>query len=85
MKDLKIKVIGIGNGGQDAVDYLYLNNKCKNIDFIVINSDERILKSIKKMAEETGIVILTDSDSAGFKIRNYKAPHVCDYFASGRR
>lgn len=34
-------------------------------------SDERILKSIKKMAEETGIVILTDSDSAGFKIRNY--------------
>ena len=34
-------------------------------------SDERILKSIRKMAEETGIVILTDSDSAGFKIRNY--------------
>ena len=47
MKDLKIKVIGIGNGGQDAVDYLYLNNKCKNIDFIVINSDERILKEAK--------------------------------------
>lgn len=23
------------------------------------------------MADETGIVILTDSDSAGFKIRNY--------------
>lgn len=34
-------------------------------------SDERILKSIHKMAEETGVVILTDSDSAGFKIRNY--------------
>lgn len=47
MKDLKIKVIGIGSGGQDAVDYLYLNNKCKNIDFIVINSDERILKEAK--------------------------------------
>lgn len=47
MKDLKIKVFGIGNGGQDAVDYLYLNNKCKNIDFIVINSNERILKEAK--------------------------------------
>lgn len=34
-------------------------------------SDERILESIKKMAQETGIVMLTDSDSAGFKIRNY--------------
>lgn len=34
-------------------------------------SDKRILDSIKKMAQETGIVILTDSDSAGFKIRNY--------------
>lgn len=32
-------------------------------------SDDRILESIKKMADETGIVILTDSDSAGFKIR----------------
>lgn len=47
MKDLKIKVIGIGNGGQDAVDYLYLKNKCKNIDFVVINSDERILNKAK--------------------------------------
>ena len=28
-------------------------------------SDERILDSIKNMAEKTGIVILTDSDSAG--------------------
>lgn len=33
--------------------------------------DSRILKSIRSMAEKTGIVILTDSDSAGFKIRNY--------------
>lgn len=34
-------------------------------------SDDRILQSIKKLALETGIVILTDSDMAGFKIRNY--------------
>lgn len=34
-------------------------------------SDKSIMDSIKKLAEKTGIVILTDSDSAGFKIRNY--------------
>lgn len=28
-------------------------------------------KSIEELARKTGIVILTDSDSAGFKIRNY--------------
>lgn len=34
-------------------------------------SNRKLLDSIKKMAQSTGIVILTDSDSAGFKIRNY--------------
>ncbi|MCH5210060.1 MAG: DUF4093 domain-containing protein [Oscillospiraceae bacterium] len=34
-------------------------------------TDGRILESIQKMAEKTGIVILTDSDTAGFRIRNY--------------
>jgi len=33
--------------------------------------DGRIISSIKKMAEKTGIIILTDSDAAGFRIRNY--------------
>ncbi len=36
-----------------------------------IFSDEKILASIKNMAEKTGIVIFTDSDSAGFRIRSY--------------
>lgn len=34
-------------------------------------SDKSVVESIKQMAEKTGVVILTDSDSAGFKIRNY--------------
>ena len=46
-KNLKIKVFGIGGGGQNSVDYLYLNNKSKNIDFVVINSDEAVLKQAK--------------------------------------
>lgn len=32
---------------------------------------EAMLETIKKLAKETGVVILTDSDSAGFRIRNY--------------
>lgn len=35
-----------------------------------------ILKSIKTMAEKTGIVILTDSDSAGFKIRSFVKQYI---------
>lgn len=33
--------------------------------------DKRIIKSIIAAAKETGIIILTDSDGAGFRIRNY--------------
>ncbi len=34
-------------------------------------SDKALIESIKNLAEKTGIVILTDSDGAGFKIRNF--------------
>lgn len=33
--------------------------------------NKKILRAILAAAEETGIIILTDSDSAGFRIRNY--------------
>lgn len=36
-----------------------------------IYKDNEKLQLIKYYAEKTGIIILTDSDSAGFKIRNY--------------
>lgn len=48
------------------------------IDGIIITThgfsvfkNEKLKASIKNLAEETGVVILTDSDSAGFQIRNY--------------
>lgn len=34
-------------------------------------NNKNIISSIRKMAEKTGIIVLTDSDSAGFRIRNY--------------
>ena len=33
--------------------------------------DKEKLKFIKKLAKERGIIVLTDSDHAGFMIRNY--------------
>ncbi len=39
-----------------------------------------ILKSIKSMAEKTGIVILTDSDTAGFKIRNFVKQYIPEQY-----
>lgn len=38
--------------------------------FSVISNKKR-METIKTLAEDMGIVILTDSDTAGFKIRNY--------------
>lgn len=43
-----------------------------------IFKDKDKLKTIKTLAEKTGIVILTDSDSAGFKIRNFIKQYVKD-------
>lgn len=34
-------------------------------------TDKSIITAIRKMAHKTGIIVLTDSDSAGFRIRNY--------------
>ena len=36
-----------------------------------VMKDKKKCETIKTLAEKTGIVILTDSDSAGFKIRNF--------------
>jgi ribonuclease M5 len=38
--------------------------------FTVIKN-KKLIDSIKTLAKKTGVVILTDSDSAGFKIRNF--------------
>ena len=34
-------------------------------------TDKSIITAIRKMAQKTGVIVLTDSDSAGFRIRNY--------------
>ncbi len=34
-------------------------------------TDKNIINAIRNMAQKTGVIILTDSDKAGFRIRNY--------------
>ncbi len=34
-------------------------------------TSKNIINSIRAMAKKTGVIVLTDSDSAGFRIRNY--------------
>ena len=37
----------------------------------LLYKDKRIMESIKKFAKTCGVIVLTDSDRAGFAIRNY--------------
>lgn len=74
---LKIKEAVIVEGRYDKI-------KLSNIlDTLIIETngfgiykDKQKLKFIKKLAEERGIIILTDSDHSGFQIRNYIAAGV---------
>lgn len=34
-------------------------------------TNKNIVNAIRRMAEKTGVIVLTDSDGAGFRIRNY--------------
>lgn len=68
----KIKEAVIVEGVYDKIK---LSNFLDGIIFVTggfsIISNKKKLETIKTLAEKTGIVILTDSDSAGFKIRNH--------------
>jgi len=49
---VKIKVIGVGGGGNNAVNHM-INSNVRGVDFIVINTDKQVLiqsKAIEKIA-----------------------------------
>jgi len=45
---VKIKVIGVGGGGNNAVDHM-INSNVRGVDFIVINTDKQVLIKSKAM------------------------------------
>ena len=49
---VKIKVIGVGGGGNNAVNHM-INSNVRGVDFIVINTDKQVLiqsKAVEKIA-----------------------------------
>jgi len=49
---VNIKVIGVGGGGNNAVDHM-INSNVRGVDFIVINTDKQVLiqsKAVEKIA-----------------------------------
>ncbi|MBQ2696047.1 MAG: DUF4093 domain-containing protein [Clostridia bacterium] len=69
---MKIKETIIVEGKYDKIrlSSLFDANIIQTDGFMIFKNKEMI-ELLKRLADETGIIILTDSDSAGFKIRNY--------------
>lgn len=69
---LKIKETVVVEGKYDKIKLSsVLDAFIITTDGFGIFKDKDTMSLIRKMAKENGIVILTDSDSAGFKIRSY--------------
>lgn len=71
-KRIKIKETIIVEGKYDKMRLspLFDANIIELGGFRIYNSKDR-LSLIRRIAEESGIIILTDSDSAGFRLRHY--------------
>ncbi len=72
MEKLKVSQIIVVEGKYDAIT---LNNIVEGLiipvnGFSIFKDDEKKLL-LKNLGEKYGIILLTDSDTAGFKIRNY--------------
>lgn len=48
-------------------------------DGFMIFKNKEMLSLLSRLAEETGLIVLTDSDRAGFKIRNYIKSCLADF------
>ena len=69
---IKIKETIIVEGKYDKIRLasLFEANILELGGFNIYNNKER-MALIRRMAEKNGVIILTDSDSAGFRIRHY--------------
>lgn len=68
----KVKETIIVEGTYDKIKLSnFIDSVILTTNGFTVFKNKKLLESIKTFAEKTGIVILTDSDSAGFKIRNY--------------
>ncbi len=76
----KIKEVIIVEGNYDKSKLLTLVDATIVVtDGFLIFKDRKKCDMIKKLAQRDGAIIFTDSDSAGFKIRNYLKNVLRDY------
>ncbi len=69
---VKIKETIVVEGIYDKKALLqFLKANIIRTDGFRIYKDKQMVSLLKKMADSTGVIILTDSDSAGFRIRNF--------------
>lgn len=69
---LKVKEAIIVEGKYDKIKLSgFLDSFIFVVDGFSVFNNKKDQQTIKTLAEKTGIVILTDSDSAGIKIRNF--------------
>lgn len=69
---IKVKEAIIVEGIYDKIKLSrFVDGVIFTTDGFSVIKDKKRLMTIKTLSEKTGIVILTDSDTAGFKIRNY--------------
>ena len=78
------------------------NTLCQTVDAVVfpvggfaVFNDREKLKLLRRLAQERGLIVLTDSDGAGFVIRNYlkgalpkdrvKQAYIPDFYGKERR
>ena len=68
----KIKEAVIVEGVYDKIKLSgFLDGIILTTHGFAVYHNEDFIQTIKKIAEKTGVVILTDSDSAGFRIRSF--------------
>ena len=69
---MNIKETIIVEGKYDKIRLSSLiNANIIQTDGFMIFKNKEMMQLLSRLADETGLIILTDSDSAGFKIRNY--------------
>lgn len=68
----RIKEAVIVEGAYDKIKLSgFLDGIILTTHGFAVYKDEAFIQTIKRIAEQTGVVILTDSDSAGFRIRSF--------------
>ncbi len=70
MIQIKETIVVEGKYDKIRLSQLVSANIIQTDGFLIFKNKEMI-SLLRRLADETGLIILTDSDSAGFKIRNY--------------